>query len=119
MLGQLEKEGFQGKLIDLAGDEYLGLKESKAEHHAGFDALLTIKCFMEILRRSSKNNRGVFARKGLLSGAEDLSLCIRCLRPVIAADIHVVEVQKSNFEQEMLHFSQAVENNFNIVAVQV
>jgi hypothetical protein len=60
--------------------------------------IFTLQCFTEIMQRC--NIEGILARRGLLSGIEELQLPVTCVRHVTATDVNVVDVYQGNFNLE-------------------
>jgi CCR4-NOT transcription complex subunit 7/8 len=117
VLAQLVKQGFNRKLTTLAGADYLNVKRTGGDHHAGCDALLTLQCFGKILQ--GHKLEGVLSRKGLLSGIEDLQLPITVCRHVTASDVNLVHVHRGNFDQEAAYISRTISSNFNLIGLKV
>lgn len=92
-------------------------KKTGCKHHAGANALLTMECFVEIVHRSKMEE--VIARKGLISGMDELQMSIRCGHPVNASNVYVVDVNQNNFEQESMYISQVVQSNFDTIGIKV
>nr|CAB3466932.1 unnamed protein product [Digitaria exilis] len=117
VLGQLVKKGFSGKFSVLA--ELLGVQRIGDEHHAGSDALLTMSCFSEILRRSQHELHRLEARKCLLSGMEEHDMAIKCARRIDDVTVKIVPVREANFDEQARWIEELVTSNFKIVAVDV
>nr|CAB3469395.1 unnamed protein product [Digitaria exilis] len=117
VLGQLVMEGFRGKFSFLA--ELLGVERVGQEHHAGSDALLTMSCFSEILRRSQHEMHRLEARKCLLSGMEDLNMPIKAARRLDDVNVKTVPVREADFDEQARWIEELVTSNFKIIGVDV
>uniref|UniRef100_A0A0D9XJU2 Exonuclease domain-containing protein n=1 Tax=Leersia perrieri TaxID=77586 RepID=A0A0D9XJU2_9ORYZ len=120
VLGQLVKDGFSGKLIDLA--DFLGVEIDGNNHHAGFDALLTMACFFKIVSTIPDHQLyRLDAREGLLAGIAECSEAIKDALHIdeYTSSFEVIKVFQENFSKEAKRIEELVLSNFNIIGVEV
>uniref|UniRef100_A0ACD5TD17 Uncharacterized protein n=1 Tax=Avena sativa TaxID=4498 RepID=A0ACD5TD17_AVESA len=115
VLAQLVILGFSGSLNKLA--EFLDIQRTGEQHFAGSDALVTLGCFARILHQCAHN--GVSARSGLMSGAEELQMSIRCSVPVNKSGMYPFNVTPLNYLVEAEKIYDLLNCNFVIIVVQV